>query len=371
MSFHGKPLSFFLGKQQSYFCNSVFVVLFHFFLRGILMKNRLFLLSLVVMGAFVAGCEDTSTNTPVKFIPAPPSNLMALSMSETSVRLKWTPSPSESNTEFQGYRITTTSGTQTFNPITTAKGQTIVEIVGLDAGKIYTFSVAAITADTASSSISIEWAGAKRFRGIRAFETASANGSGIRLLDGTNLTIANGTEWDVCLDTRVVRGQENWAFGSPGASTYTDDNGNFLRGAQAGQRSKATIILSDSGAMGYTPYVVLADSLEAVFESQAIGTGKKHVQIMVENLQNQTKSLVFYAMVAPDNSAAPNLAQYRFAKILLKASGGAVLQGTSPNRYVEIDYSIQPAVGVPYALVGGFTPVANPRIVKIGMQSNR
>ncbi len=337
------------------------------------MKHRLLMLSLAVVGAFLAGCEDTSTNTPVTFIPAPPSNLMALSVSDTTVRLKWTPSPSESNAEFQGYRIIATTEGQTFNPLLIPKGQTIVDIVGLNAGKRYTFTVAAYTNDTVSSSISIEWAGAKRFRGIRAFETASANGSGIRLLDGTNLTIANGTEWDVCLDTRVVGGQDNWAFGAPGGSTYTDTNGIFLRGAQAGQRAKITVIFCDSNAMGYTPYFVVADSLEGVFESQAIGTGKKQVQIMLENLQNQTKSVVFYAMVAPDNNANPltNPGQYRFAKILLKAAGGSILQGSSPNRYVEIDYSIQTAAGVPYALVSGAAPVENPRIVKIGMQSKQ
>ncbi|MCS7000834.1 MAG: fibronectin type III domain-containing protein [Candidatus Kapabacteria bacterium] len=320
-------------------------------------------LALSVLGAslFFVGCEDTGTQTPVKFIPAPPSNLMAVSLSETSIRLKWTPSPSESNAEFRGYRITAVSGNQTFAPLTTGKGQTIVDIVGLDAGKKYTFTVVAITADTASSGISLEWAGARRFRGIRAFETASANGSGIRLSDGTNLTIANGTQWDVCLDTRVVGGQDNWAFGSPQASTYTDDQGRFLRGAQAGQPAKVTIIFSDSSAQGYTPYFVVADSLEAVFENQALGTGKKQVQIMVENLQNQTRNLVFYAKTAEGN----------FAKIMLKAIGGKILQGTAPNRYVEIDYSFQTAANVPYALAKGTPAIDNPRIVKIGSQSMR
>lgn len=335
------------------------------------MKHRVLALMLGAFGVFLTGCEDTTTNTPVTFIPAPPSNLMALSIDETTVRLKWTPSPSESNADFKGYRITVTSGTQTFNPITLGKGETIVDIKSLDANKTYTFTVAAYTNDTVSSGISIQWAGAKRFRGIRAFETASANGSGIRLLDGTNLTIANGTEWDVCLDTRPDSNQVNWAFGSPRASTYTDNQGRFIRGAQAGQLAKATIIFSDSTSQGYVPYFVVADSLEAVFESQAIGSGKKQAQIMIENLQNQAKSIVFYAMVAPDNSANPPANQYRFAKILLKAAGGSILQGTSPNRYVEIDYSIQTAVGVPYALVKGMMSPGTTPIVKIGSQSLR
>lgn len=335
------------------------------------MKQRVFALLIGAFGVFLAGCEDNTTNTPVRFIPAPPSNLMAVSLTDTSVRLKWTPSPSESNAEFKGYRVTVTSGTPTFNPPTLGKGQTIVDVLGLDAGKTYTFTVVANTNDTASSSISLQWAGAKRFRGIRAFETASTNGSGIRLLDSSNFTITNGTEWDVCLDTRTDGGQVNWAFGSPRASTYTDEQGRFIRGAQAGQLAKATIIFSDSTTQGFKPYFVVADSLEAVFESQAIGSGKKQIQIMLENLQNQAKSVVLYAMVASDNSASPPPTQYRFAKILLKASGGSILQGNLPNRYVEIDYSIQTAVGVPYALVKGMLPLDNPRIVKIGSQSLR
>lgn len=325
------------------------------------MKRRLLALSLAIVGAFFAGCEDTSTNTPVTFIPAPPSNPMALSLSDTSVRLKWTPSPSESNTAFKGYRIKATSGSQTFNPITTSPGQTVVDVLGLDAGKTYTFTIVAYTSDTVSSSISIVWAGAKRFRGIRAYETASTNGSGIRLSDGANLTIANGTQWDVCLDTRTDGGQDNWAFGSPQASTYTDTLGYFIRGAQAGQKAKVTAVFSDSTTQGYMPYFVVADSLEAVFESQALGTGKKQVQIMLENLQNQNRSVVFYVKTAEGN----------FAKILLKAVGGSVLQGSAPNRYVEIDYSFQTAVNVPYALRQGIAPVDNPRIVKIGTRSQR
>lgn len=325
------------------------------------MKYPFALAAIAVTAALFIGCEDTGTNTPVKFIPAPPSNLMALSLSETSIRIKWTPSPSESNAEFKGYRIIAKSGTQTFNPITTGKGETIVDLLGLDAGKIYDISVMAYTNDTVSSAITISWAGAKRFRGIRAYETASVNGSGIRLSDGMNLTIANGTQWDVCLDTRTVGGQDNWAFGSPQASTYTDDNGRFIRGAQAGQPAKVTVIFSDSTAQGYTPFFIVADSLEAVFESQALGTGKKQVQIMLENLQNQARSIVFYAKTAEGN----------FAKILLKAANGSILQGTAPNRYVEIDYSFQTAANVPYALAKGIPPADNPRIVKIGTQSKR
>lgn len=325
------------------------------------MKYPLALVAITVVGLLFVGCEDSSTNTPVKFIPAPPSNLMALSLNETAIRIKWTPSPSESNAEFKGYRIIAKSGSQTFNPITTAKGETIVDILSLDAGKIYDISVMAYTNDTVSSAITISWAGAKRFRGIRAYETASVNGSGIRLSDGMNLTIANGTQWDVCLDTRTVGGQDNWAFGSPQASTYTDDNGRFIRGAQAGQPAKVTIIFSDSTAQGYIPYFIVADSLEAVFESQVLGTGKKQVQIMLENLQNQARNILCYAKTAEGN----------FAKIMLKAAGGSVLQGSAPNRYVEIDYSFQAAANVPYALAKGILPTDNPRIVKIGTQSQR
>lgn len=314
----------------------------------------------VVSSALFIGCEDSGTDTPVAFVPAPPSSPMALSLTETSIRLKWTASPSETNSAFVGYRITATSGAQTFNPINVPKGQTIVDIVGLDEGKKYTFTIQAYTADTVSSAISIEWAGARRFRNIRAFETASANGSGIRLSDGANLTIANGTQWDLCLDTRPVGGQDDWAFGSPQASTYTDDQGRFIRGAQAGQLAKATVLFSDSTAQAVTPYTVVADSLEAVFESAALGSGKKVYQIMVEKLQIANRSLICYVRTQEGN----------FAKVLLKAVGGSILQGTAPNRYVEVDYSYQTAVNVPYALVTGAVPSAPP-IIKIGSQSLR
>lgn len=320
--------------------------------------TRIAALALITSGMFLAGCEDTSTNTPVTFVPAPPSNPMALSLSETSIRLKWTASPSESNADMLGYKIFVNSGSQSFTPITVGKGQTIINITGLDAGKVYTFKIVAYTKDTVSSAISIDWAGAKRFVGIRAFETNSANGSGIRLRDGANLTIADATEWDLCLDTRQVGGQDNWAFGSPQASTYTDNNGRFLRGPHMGELAKVTAIFCDPGP---TPYVVLADSLEAVFESAALGTGKQPYQIMLENLQNGGGSRVFYVKTAEGN----------FAKVLLKSFGGQLLRGTAPNRYVEIDYSFQTAANIPYALRKGIVAVDNPRIVKVGTQSLR
>jgi len=106
---------------------------------------------------------------------------------------------------------------------------------------------------------------------------------------------------------------------------------------------RATLISSKVVSSGAT-------SLDDVFETQALGDATVNMKpdsaryIRVDNFSN---NIVFFARTVEGN----------FAKILVKAAGGKLLQGTSPNRYVEMDISYQSAVNVPYAFVrGGNSP---------------
>lgn len=290
--------------------------------------------SLLAGAMFFASCEDTtSTNTPAKVAPAAPTNLMALSLSDSIVRIKWTASTSESATNFTGYTVTATEvGTTTTETLKQAgKAIAYYEISSLKPGVAYRFDVRARNSDTTSGVVSITWAGAKRFSDRRAYETAADFGSGIQLSTGTNQMRLSATTWDVCLDSK----DGNFFFGSPAASSYTDATGKyaFTGGSPAnGTRARMTMLLaksSDSSA-----YTMTATSLDEAYLSQSMFTTTPSTlrgETGVENLQSQTQSFLMFAQTADSN----------FVKILVKAEGGKIVQGTSPNRYVSIDYTYQ------------------------------
>lgn len=300
---------------------------------------------------FTACEEDTPVTTDTA--PAAPTGLMALSLNDSTVRVKWTASTSESNSNFKDYELTASgangAGDLTFTPA--AKGETTVNLTGLKKGVKYTVSVKARSTTLSSAAATVECAGATRMKGS-AYETASTtSGSGLRLSDAQTLLVSSGSEWDLCLDTRVVNGVENIAFGAPGASTYTDENGKFKNGQQA----KATVIFSTGTTPNFTPATFDADNMDDIFDTQAIGTGKTGVQIMVENLETKTKGVVFYGKTA-DN---------KYFKGFVKYSNGKILQGAAPNRYVDVDYSYQSAANVPHALLQRMYVANNPAIVKM------
>lgn len=301
---------------------------------------------------FTACEEDTPVTTDTA--PAAPTGLMALSLNDSTVRVKWTASTSESNSNFKDYELTASgangAGDLTFTPA--AKGETTVNLTGLKKGVKYTVSVKARSTTLSSAAATVECAGATRMTGKRAYETAASQGSGLSLANGENLTISSGGQWDLCLDTRVVNGVDNVAFGAPGASTYTDNNGKFNNGQQA----KATVIFSTGTTPNFTPATFDADNMDDIFDTQAIGTGKTGVQIMVENLETKTKGVVFYGKTAEGN----------YFKAIIKAgTGGKILQGSAGTRYVEVDYSYQSAANVPHALLQRMFVANNPTIVKM------
>ncbi len=286
---------------------------------------------LVASALFVSSCDDTTT-TPTAFVPAAPSNLTALSVNDSTIRIMFTPSASESSTDFTGYSITATSGSST-KTFTVAKaggtGTSIwVDVHPLESGKTWALALKATSKDSASSSITTSWATATRYTGLKAYERSSSLGSGINLVNGTQQTVAAGGSWDLCFDS------DNGAYGAPGASAY-------VSGGQIGGSTprKTYIFASDVDHF----YAVTADSLNAVYEAKAINDTTSGRKLKIEgtvDVTTGTKSFALFVLTQDNN----------FAKILIKANGGKLIQSDANGKYVEIDASVQRTALVPYAL---------------------
>jgi hypothetical protein len=216
------------------------------------------------------GCEESTSPeepTPVS-PPAPPSNLQALSVDDSTVRLKWSPSPSESNSRFGGYELRVYNDANGSFVGKTRLQRSPTDITGLRSGTVYRFELYATWADTtrdtarSRTAAVVRWSPATRYTTfadgspIRLYETDSRFPSGLDLEgpDGRPraLTVRDGNEWDLCLDTRGG----SYDIGSPRLSTYNITNPR--------RTLIDTLRLKD-------PKYLAVDSLNQVFETEAFG----------------------------------------------------------------------------------------------------
>jgi hypothetical protein len=277
----------------------------------------------------IVACGDTGGGTgpgTMVTIPDAVSGLQATSIDDATVRLRWT-AVSSSTVSVTGYRVTVLSSTGTVIGTATPTNP-IVDVSGLTAGRVYTFRVQTRTRDTVSGERTINWSPAQRIRmasggAVRLYESNSTFGSGLAFQGGIaqNLTIANASRWDIALDTRPnTAGQVTFDIGSPNASSYDAFRTN------GGRRT----IVSSSVYNN-------VDSLNQVFDTQInIGTMEQLI-----GFTNANRGFVFACRTQDGN----------FAKVFVRASAsGVLLQGTAPNRYVEVEISYQPVANVPYAV---------------------
>jgi len=296
-----------------------------------LYKKILGLILITALSAFlfVACDETTATEDPV---PKPISNLMATSIDSATVALKFDASPSEIEALFKEYVVEITPGT--FSPIIIPKGTTIANITGLPEIKEYTFSIKAVFSNgKASVPVSVKWAPAHRYNfSIRVYEYASSRGSGLVFQDDDGqprtLTAASNVKWDICLDTR----NNIYQIGSPKASDYTDDKGNYNNNNQPARNLDIYKVVEN------------VDKLSDVFDSQGIDKNPNPLQKMID-FTTKTKGFVLFVKSYPPGNPAGN-----FAKVFVTAKNGVILQGTAPDRYVELEVSYQKTPGLPYAI---------------------
>ena len=297
-----------------------------------MLKNFLLFALSIALVLTLTSCEEETTNPPEPPVaPNAPTDLMATSIDAQTVKLKWT-APAAGQTP-TGYVISIVDENDAkIDRSVSGAATTTAAIDGLTEGMIYEFTVRAVN-DTARSAptSTIMWSPATRTTTtLLLYETASDLGSGIELPSDAGLTIATGGRWDLCLDTR----DELFDIGSPRVSSYTNTENppKFPNGETA----RLTLI-----GLAWTDVA----SLDDIYESADLvtvsgGTGSLTETLIRFNDAN-TQGKPFAFVVKTENG--------NFAKVLVKASGGKLLQGTAPDRYVELEVSYQSEIDVPYA----------------------
>jgi len=298
------------------------------------------------MALAFASCD--SNTAPTLTIPAAPRNIAALSADSTVVRLRWTASTSEAT--LAGYRITVTpaGGTAQVLPVnraTSADTSTVytVNVSGLRTGVIYTFSVQARTNDTVSAGANIMWSPALRLRTtntgtpIRLYESESSFASAIRFQGGVvaPTPIANPTE-AARADFAIATPRDSVLFGTP----------SFLYSRIVGGRAVQI------DATGFYSNV---DSLNQIYETAALPMNFRVASYGVR--LPQQRGLLLYVRTPEGN----------FAKIFMRAVGGSLLQGTSPNRFVELEISYQPTAGTGFTF---FAPKNDISVQSVDVEVN-
>lgn len=305
--------------------------------------TKLALAGVMIFALGIAGCNENDNPITPPTAPDAPTGLMATSKNATTVSLKWT-APAAGVTP-TGYEISYAAGGTTKTMDASA---TSADVVGLNEGTIYTFSVKAKNG-TASSSASnaVMWAPAKRLTGTFKLYSSksSANGSGLQFSTASVLKIGQGELWDICFDDKDGRP----LLGSPGVSGYVDANNQFPNGKDA------KIVALGRDYLG-------VNSLDEIFDVDSLSVaptgGFKEVLKDLSTVPDKTKG---YGFVVRSRTDA---ATVNFAKVLVKSVGGNFVQGTGDEKFVEIEVSYQTMVNTPYALVAPLARIEAERKAK-------
>lgn len=293
-------------------------------------KFKIFALT-VLFSAFAFTACDNTTNPIDPDVPNAATNLMATSKSATSVLVKWTASTSETDPLFAGYVLTVTGGT-TMAPIALTASQNPYEVKGLEEGTIYTFTLKAKFSNSeVSDPINVMWSPAARFllnendQPIRIYESASTLGSGLIVYNPQSgapksAKVADGANWTLGLYTK----NSEIAISSPKLLDYNYPTtpgvveiGNIFNGVT---------------------------SLDDVYGSQALSNQSfSEKKIDLKQYSSNVVIVLRYHMTGK--------AEWNYAKVLVKYTGGAFLQGAADNRYVEMLISHQAVSGVAYSKI--------------------
>lgn len=286
---------------------------------------------------FFVSCEENSLIDPPSGTPMAPTNVRVSTRSETSIAVRWS-RPSADTVAATGFDVIATPASG--SPITVSASGTdsITTVTGLTEGTVYTFTVRAKAGSNMSSaSNGVMWAPAKRTTVAgRMYVSASSQGSGLNLATGGNLTIANGGQWDLCLDDKDGR----ILVGSPGVSGYVNNSFQFPNG-------------QDARIVRLRDLTVRAASLNDIWENSSLGnasdgaTYKEQLfDLSATNLDKSTGVGFVAAVFSGANTTTP----VNYAKVLVKSDGTSFVKGTGDGRYVEVEVSYQTAQNTPYAI---------------------
>lgn len=278
--------------------------------------NHHFFLALM-LGVLITSC--TSSTDPADIRPQAPTTVRATSVNASTVALTWeAASQDQSRT---GFTITISgTGVDRDTTINDPAART-VNVSGLVAGTLYTFSVYALNGTTTSASAaSVQWAPALRYT-MKVYEPMSENGNGIQLSHPVSLLLPAAFKWDLCVEIR----NDSLLIGCPLQSVFAraDASGLYVNGDSV----RRTVIgrIWDN-----------VSSLESTLDGSDVTSGS-FSSVMI-NAEARNASGTPFAFVVRTQSG-------NYAKVLVKSTNGSLLQGLPPDRYLDLEIVYQPLPG--------------------------
>jgi len=292
-------------------------------------------LAVAAMGIAAVGCNENPLTPPggTGNAPTPASGVQAVSLSASSVGLKWLASTDSGAIT---YRVSWIASDGTDSNSASGIASTSYTANSLSASKAYTFYVYAVRSSVASTAATINWAGAQRYGStttIRMYETDASAGSGL-ILDPSkggpaNISVKANPASNVQLAI-YTNGPDPNTFSVGPAYAFTE-----YRQADAFDQ---TVYISDS--------TYPAQSLNEWYGVNSIET----------KISSNGNVRAFELPVSQTGGAGQGFyvrtgtsGNYHYARIFIKNNGGKLLQGSAPSRYVEMEISYQQTANVPYA----------------------
>ncbi len=299
----------------------------------------------MVLATVLMGCvEENPALSPTTTVSASPVPEAAVALvNETTVKVRWKPSPSEQLPAFKEYYLVlvemATQRVVRRLSVAERRPEYLIELSGLKQGTLYgldiwvrfkdnTLSTAPRTLLFAPAVTYTEIAG----QPIRLYEQdAQGQPNGLNFSLGgmpALLTQAFAAQWDLCFE--IVDGQAS--IGSPrGSRAYVGD-GKPLRPGTGRRTLVGSTVIRD------------VSSLEDVWVSAPLDSsaGKLDtVMLPIPERLPSGKGLAFFLMRVDTT----------WAKVFIKPGpDGRLVQGEAPQRYVELHLSYQPAKAIPSAL---------------------
>lgn len=302
-------------------------------------------LMMAALGFGSTGCNentvDPNDSTGNGTAPSAPTGLMAVTQGPTQVGLKWTPSTDTGSISYSIEAIPTGAvvAGDTVR-VTAAVGASTVTVTGLGSNKAYTFHVYSVRSTVKStSSAQITWAGASRHSTsgttMRMYEFDSQLGSGLTV-DPAKGGPANISVRNASTDVQLAM----YNLDNLGA------NDTILIGAAYAIEAYRNVNAFDINTY-VSSQIFAVPSLDQWYENADLttrfdNTGNLYYYKVLETVGG-SNTYMFYLRTGTAGS-------YHYARVLLKKDGsGRILQGTAPNRYVEVEISYQLTPDLPYA----------------------
>lgn len=274
------------------------------------------------------GCEGTTY--PSINMPSKPSNLMATSINQNSVRIKWTPPKSA----VIGYTVSLLDPMLSVIRTEQIGIDSVYQFNDLNEGVVFTFRVQARSADTVSNPIDIKWAAAKRVEGTLYFNESLD--CGYNFLNGSTLSIQNASLWDICLVADSSVNPISYSISTPRASSFVDNNGKIAKGIQTGVSARNTYIFN----FGINPFVYQdIDSLSQIFDTSPIGTALNPLENVASDIQEKDKGFILLLKTASRN----------YIKMFVKAKNGSVIQKDNKGVFIQFEASVQSIPDIAFA----------------------